>query len=49
VELAKLSSNSRMLVADMSGHAIQMEQPDIVVDTIRDMVETFRRGSPSAT
>jgi len=42
-ELAKLSSNSQMLVAETSGHAIQIDQPGLVVDAIRQMVETVRR------
>ena len=47
-DLAKLSSNSRMLVAEKSGHGIQIDQPSLVVDTIKQMVETVRRDSPSA-
>lgn len=46
-DLAKLSSNSQMFVAEKSGHGIQIDQPSIVVDTIRQMVETVRRVSPS--
>lgn len=46
-ELAKLSSNSQMLVAEKSGHGIQIDQPGLVVDAIRQMVETVRRVSPS--
>jgi len=48
VDLAKLSSNSQMLVAEESGHGIQIDQPGLVVDTIFQMVEAVRRGSPSA-
>ena len=46
-ELAKLSSNSQMLVAEKSGHGIQIDQPSLVVDAIRQMVETARRVSSS--
>lgn len=46
-ELAKLSSNSQMLVAEKSGHGIQIDQPGLVVDAIRQMVETARRVSSS--
>jgi len=41
-ELAKLSSNSQMIVAEKSGHGIQIDQPSLVVDTIRQMIETVR-------
>ena len=46
-DLAKLSSNSQMLVAEKRGHGIQIDQPGLVVDTIRQMVETIRRISTS--
>lgn len=46
-ELAKLSSNSQILVAEKSGHGIQIDQPGLVVDAIRQMVETVRRVSTS--
>lgn len=47
-DLAKLSSNSQMIVAEKSGHGIQIDQPSLVVDVIRQMVETIRRDSSSA-
>jgi pimeloyl-ACP methyl ester carboxylesterase len=46
-DLAKLSSNSQMLVAEKSGHGIPIDQPGLVVDAIRQMVETVRRVSTS--
>jgi pimeloyl-ACP methyl ester carboxylesterase len=42
-ELADLSSNSRLLVAEKSGHGIQIDQPGLVVEAIRQMVEQVRR------
>lgn len=42
-ELANLSTNSRMLVAEQSGHGIQVDQPDLVVEAIREMVEMVRK------
>ena len=42
IELAHLSSASQLLVADRSGHAIQLHQPELVVDGIRQMVELAR-------
>lgn len=46
-ELANLSSNSEMMIAEKSGHGIQIDQPSLVVDAIRQMVETVRRVLPS--
>jgi pimeloyl-ACP methyl ester carboxylesterase len=40
-ELAKLSSNSRMLVSEQSGHRIPVDHPEIVIKAILDMVKTF--------
>lgn len=42
IDLSRLSSDSRLLVAERSGHAIQIEQPDIVVEAIRQIVEAVR-------
>ena len=47
-DLAELSSNSQLLIAQKSGHAIQIDQPSLVVETIRQMVESVRQFSPSA-
>ncbi|MBK7452375.1 MAG: alpha/beta hydrolase [Anaerolineales bacterium] len=46
-ELTQLSSNSQMIVAEKSGHGIQIDQPSLVVDAIRQMVETVRGVSTS--
>ncbi len=45
--LAKLSSNNHTLVAEKSGHGIQLDQPSLVVDAIHQMVEMVRSLSPS--
>ena len=42
-ELAHLSSHSRHLVATKSGHWIQFDEPELVVEVIREMVERTRR------
>lgn len=42
VELAKMSSNSQMLVAEKSGHRIPIDQPDVVVTAIMGMVQMVR-------
>ena len=46
-DLARLSSNGKLLVAEKSGHAIQIDQPKIIVDVIRQMVGDIRRNSYS--
>ena len=40
--LAALVPNSRHVVAKRSGHDIQHEQPGLVVDALRDVVEGVR-------
>ena len=41
-ELLGLSSNSTHIIAEESGHSIQMEQPDLVIDAIRQVVQESR-------
>ena len=36
--LASLSSNSELLVAEQSGHAIMWDEPDLVIDAVRRLV-----------
>jgi pimeloyl-ACP methyl ester carboxylesterase len=35
--LAALSSSAQLTVADMSGHFVQLEQPDLVIDAVRQV------------
>ena len=42
-ELLQLSTNSRQLIADRSGHNVQMDQPEAAVGAIVTMVELLRR------
>lgn len=44
-ELTALSSRGRRLVAEQSGHVIQIEQPQIVIDAVVEMVAALR-GEP---
>lgn len=37
-EMAALSSNGRVIVADRSGHAIHLDQPELVIEAIREVV-----------
>ena len=46
-DLSKLSSNSQLIVAEKSGHGIQIDQPSLVVEAIRQIVNTVRGASPS--
>jgi pimeloyl-ACP methyl ester carboxylesterase len=42
-QLARLSSQSHHLIAAKSGHWIQFDEPDLVVKTIREIVDRTRR------
>lgn len=46
--LAKLSSNSRLVVASNSNHMIQDDEPAVVVDAIRSAHEAAASGRPLA-
>ena len=43
VDLARLSTNSQHVVATTSGHFIQQEQPDLIIDAIRWVVKKYGR------
>ena len=43
--LVQGSQNSEQIIAEDSGHYIQMEQPDLVIDAIRQVVDAARDGS----
>ena len=40
-QLARLSPRGRHVIAARSGHWIQLDRPDLVIDTIRDVVEAL--------
>lgn len=42
-ELAALSTRGRLVVAEHSGHAVQLEEPGIVIDGIRQVLAEVRR------
>jgi len=42
-ELVALSSDSKQIIAKQSGHFIQLDQPDLVIDAIREMVDAIRK------
>ena len=39
------SQNAEQIIAEDSGHYIQVEQPDLVIDAIRRVVEAAPHGS----
>lgn len=43
-ELVGLSSNGKQTIAEQSGHNIQHDQPDLVIDAIQEMVGALREG-----
>jgi pimeloyl-ACP methyl ester carboxylesterase len=45
-ELAHLSTNGRQVIAKNSGHYIQLDRPDLVVDAVRDVVDQVRQAQP---
>ena len=43
--LTRRSENAKQIIVEDSGHYIQVEQPDLVIDAIRQVVEAARDGS----
>lgn len=43
--LAKLSTNSTLIVAQDSGHTIPLDQPGVVADAVRRMLDAQRKGA----
>jgi pimeloyl-ACP methyl ester carboxylesterase len=41
-DLARLSTHGRHVIAERSGHDIHRDQPELIVDVIREMVEVVR-------
>ena len=46
-ELAHLVPGGRLVIATNSGHDIQHEQPELVLDAIGDVVRAVRAGDPT--
>src|SRR5215207_2258679 len=44
-DLTQRSQNAKQFIAEDSGHYIHVEQPDLVIDAIREVVEAARNGS----
>lgn len=45
-ELLQRSANSKLMIAEQSGHAIPFERPDVVIDAINQVVDAVRTGTP---
>ena len=45
MDLTRRSQNAKQVVVEDSGHYVQVEQPDLVIDAIRRVVEAARNGS----
>jgi pimeloyl-ACP methyl ester carboxylesterase len=48
VGLTDLSRNSRLIVAERSGHHIQLDEPHVVTEAVRSVVEAVRRRTKLA-
>lgn len=46
--LLALSSNSKQIVAENSSHMVIVDQPEVVIDAIRDVVETARHPTTAS-
>jgi pimeloyl-ACP methyl ester carboxylesterase len=44
-EVARVSTETTYIVAENSGHWIQLDEPEIVVDAVREMVMTVLKKS----
>lgn len=45
-DLAHLSTRSTQTVAKNSGHYIQIDRPDVVIDAVRDVLDQARQNAP---
>ena len=45
-ELVQRSTNSKLVVAENSGHYITIDRPDVVIAAIRQVIEAVRMGTP---
>ena len=43
-EMRDLSSNSRFVLVDDTGHCIMCDQPQLVIDAVRDVIDAARTG-----
>jgi pimeloyl-ACP methyl ester carboxylesterase len=43
LDLLSLSRNSKQIIATTSGHHVQLDDPELVIDAIRQLVDSVRR------
>ena len=43
-DMLDLSSNSRLILVDDTGHCIMCDQPEVVIDAVRDVVQAAQAG-----
>ncbi|MGA7474217.1 MAG: hypothetical protein WBW60_15910, partial [Candidatus Sulfotelmatobacter sp.] len=48
-ELAHLSTQSTHVIANNSGHYIQLDRPDLVIEAVHKVVDEARWPAPGAT
>lgn len=46
LDLLNLSTNSKQIIAEQSGHDIPSDQPQLVIDAARELVRVLRGGGP---
>jgi pimeloyl-ACP methyl ester carboxylesterase len=39
IDMSKMSSKGKLLMAEKSSHTVQLEQPDVVIQAIKEMVK----------
>jgi pimeloyl-ACP methyl ester carboxylesterase len=47
IELAHLSTRGKQVIAKNSGHYIQLNRPDIVIEAVRNIVDQARQAQPA--
>ena len=45
-ELGQLSNHSSHVIAKNSGHYIQLDRPDLVIEAVRNVVDHARQSPP---
>jgi hypothetical protein len=45
IEFTKLSRNSKLIVAEKSGHHIQLDEPAVVTSAIQQVIDAAQRGA----
>jgi len=46
-EIVARSTRGRWILAERSTHYIQRDQPDLVIESVREMLDTLRAAGPA--